>query len=202
MSQYIPVNPRTNKKRTISNIVDDLVAARAEEIELNTPNHRAELHDHFHYRLGQLYQRFYGSRYIPDRTKISYRVMNYLAQDLVDEYINETCAESEECWAQICNPRSMKALIKSKFYPMSVMFDEILLFRTSIPEKHASTKINVTYTGKRFVVSKIGPEDTNSGRKRKAEDSEASEWEDNDESDTDSDDESSSAAGESLEKEN
>ncbi|KAF3231903.1 hypothetical protein TWF192_005761 [Orbilia oligospora] len=202
MSQYVPVNPRTNKQHRISNIIDELVEARSEGIELNILSHRAKLHEHFHYRLGQLYQRTYGSRYIPGQTKISFRVMNYLVQDLVDEYIDETCAESEDCWAQICNPRSMKALIKSKFYPMSVMFDESLLFRTSIPEKHASTTISVTYTGKRFVVSKIDPEGTNSGRKRKAEESEVSEWEDDDESDTDSDGESSSSAGESPKKEN
>ncbi|KAF3089740.1 hypothetical protein TWF706_010345 [Orbilia oligospora] len=137
--------------------------------------------------------------------------MNFLAQELVDEYIDETCAESDECWTQICNPRTMKKLIKSKFYPMSILFDEILQFRAYIPEKHASTKINVTYTGKRFRVSTIDSgnhqehagltESTVNHRKRKAEDSETSEWdEDESSSDTDTDVKSSSSAGGSPEK--
>ncbi|KAK6507828.1 hypothetical protein TWF481_006249 [Arthrobotrys musiformis] len=214
MAQYVSNSSHSKQTRTISEVIDAIAVSQGEGADGGTEPYRAILHEHFHHRLGQLYNRAYGSesRYIPGETRVSFRIMNFLMQDLVEEYINETCSEAEECWTQICSPRSMKSLIKSKIYPMSVAFHEILKFRSSITENHPSTNIRVSYTGKKFVVSKLNSDieqqsrrrgvGSISGKKRKVEESE---WELSEspsslESDTDADTDAESSISEGQEK--
>ncbi|KAJ6257623.1 hypothetical protein Dda_7410 [Drechslerella dactyloides] len=95
---------------------------------------RNELHASFQILLDDIYRCTYGVKYVHGRSKVSFRTLQSLSQTVVDQ---------------------------SAFYPMSVLYQEIFRFRSSVlalvvgmpAESHPSTILKVTYASNRFVVT-------------------------------------------------